>query len=155
VSSLHRSPPVEERLWGMDPLGGWTTARRCPRTPDRGSRHLASSRPQASGGPESFSGIETAHLGSGHSRQYSGAFRAGMALARRPPLLPHPPPNLLAPTRELFFRGIQAGWTLLGGAKPAQEASLLPSGTIPHQTGHTPGHGPLCQGMSVPPPPNN
>jgi hypothetical protein len=146
-------PPVEESLWGMDPLGGWTTARRCPRTPDRGSapvkrhsriavageqphprsrmgrsrrqthrttptsgigglrraaaqhpsspppteevgssspgrgsRHLAPSRPpmhraehspvpnplpqmgspsrpQALGGPESFSGIETAHLG--------------------------------------------------------------------------------------------
>jgi hypothetical protein len=27
-----------------------------------------------------------------------------------------------------------------------------PSGAIPHQTGHTPGHGPLCPGMSVPPP---
>jgi hypothetical protein len=184
----------------MDPLGGWTTARRCPRTPgrgsapvkrhsriavageqphprsrmgrsrrqthgsnpnswdrgpsarrgtaplippDRGSRHLASSRPQALGGPETSSGIETAHLGSSQNLLYSGASRAGAALARRPPLLPHPPPNLPAPTREQFFRGIQAGWTLLGGAKPAQEASLLPSGTIPHQTGHTPGHGPL------------
>jgi hypothetical protein len=30
-------PPVEESLWGMDLLGGWTTARRCPRTPGRGS----------------------------------------------------------------------------------------------------------------------
>ncbi len=30
-------PSVEESLWGMDPLGGWPTARRWPRTPGRGS----------------------------------------------------------------------------------------------------------------------
>jgi hypothetical protein len=40
-----------------------------------------------------------------------------MALARRPPFLPHPPPNLPAPTREQFFRGIWAGRALPGGTK--------------------------------------
>jgi len=68
------------------------------------------------GGPESFSGKETAHPGSSQNLLYSGASRAGMASARRPPLLPHLPPNLPAPTREQFLREIWAGRTLPGRA---------------------------------------
>jgi hypothetical protein len=156
------SPPTEEV--GSDSPGGaatWPpaahlcTGRSIPRCPIPSPKWAAPAAHKQLGGPESFSGIETAHLGSSHNRLYSGASRAGAALARRPPLLPHPPPNLPAPTREQFFRGIRAGRTLPGGAKPAQGASLLPSGTVPHRTGRTPGHGPLCPGMSVPPSPNH
>jgi hypothetical protein len=219
----------------MDPLGGWTTARRWPRTPgrgsapvkrhsriavageqphprprmgrsrrqthrttptsgigglrraaaqhpssppDRGSRHLAPSRqprhraehspvpnplpqmgspsrPQTLGGPESFSGIETAHLGSRQNLLYSGASRAGAALARRPPLLPHPPPRLPAPTREQFFSG---GYGR-GGHSPAAPAGAgsisTPLGDHPTSDGTHTRHGPLCPGVSVPPSPNH
>jgi len=69
-----------------------------------------------------------------------------MALAHSAPLLPHLPPNLPAPTREQFFRGIWAGRTLPGGASRLREHPPLPSGTVQHRTGRKPGHGPLCPG---------
>jgi hypothetical protein len=86
------------------------------------------SRPQALGGPETYSGKETAHLGPRLDRLYSGASRAGAALARRPPLLPHLPPRLPAPTREQFFRGIWAGRTLPGGASRRRDHLHSPRG---------------------------
>jgi len=88
-------------------------------------------------------------------RLYSGASRAGAALARRPPLLPPLPPRLPAPTREQFSQGDTGGEDTPRRRQQAQEASLLPSGTVPHRTGRKPGHGPLCPGVSVPPSPNH
>jgi hypothetical protein len=130
------SPPVEEV--GSD-------------SPGRGSRHLAPSRPpmhraehspvplplpqmgspsrpQALGGPESFSGIETAHLGSSQNLLYSGASRAGAALAHSATPPPPSTPNLPAPTREPLFRGTRAGRTLPGGASRRREHLHSPRG---------------------------
>jgi len=89
------------------------------------------SRPQTLGGPETYSGIETAHLGSRQNLLYSGASRAGAALARRPPLLPHLPPKLPAPTREQFFSG---GYGR-GGHSPAAPAG---AGSVPAPLGDHP-----------------
>jgi len=158
------SPPTEEV--GSD-------------SPDRGSRHLAPSRPpmhraehspvpnplpqmgspsspQALGGPETYSGKETAHLGSSRNLLYSGASRAGMALAHS--ATPPPPSTPKSPSPDpgaILFRRIQAGWTLPGGAKPAQGASPLPRGPSHIRRNARPDTAPLCPRVSVPPPPNN
>jgi hypothetical protein len=221
----------------MDPLGGWTTARRCPRTPGRGSapvkRHsriaVAGEQPH----PRSrmgrsrrqthrttpiagIGGLRRAaaqHPSSPPRTRRSGAtppteeaatwppathLGTGRSIPRRPIPSPkwaapaahkhwaarRPTPGKRQPTwglvlivcslallgqeRPLAYsatppppstpkgsqprpgsnslRGTRAGRTLPGGAKPAQGASLLPSGTVPHRTGRKPGHGPFVPG---------
>ena len=76
------------------------------------------SRPQVLGGPESFSGIETAHLGSSHSRLYSGASRAGAALAHSATPPPPSTPKAPSPDRESLLSG---GYGR-GGHSPAAPA---------------------------------
>jgi len=109
---MESCPPPRGRLWGGTVSVILYPAPRRPPSP----KWAAPAAHKQPGGPESFSGIETAHPGSSHNLLYSGASRAGVALARRPPLLPHLPPNLPAPTREQFLREIWAGRTLPGRA---------------------------------------
>jgi hypothetical protein len=116
-------------------------------SPDRGSRHLASSRPQALGGPESFSGIETAHLGSGHSRQYSGASRAGMALAHSATPPPPPTPKSPSPDPGAILQGDTGGMDTPRGRQTGAGSIPAPLGDHPTSDGtHTrprplvPGH---------------
>jgi hypothetical protein len=51
------------------------------------------SRPRSLGRPGDFLREEASPPGASSRSSYSGASRAGMASARRPPLLPHPAPN--------------------------------------------------------------
>jgi hypothetical protein len=69
------------------------------------------------GGPESFSGIETAHSRSSHNLLYSGASRAGMASAHSATPPPPSTPKSPSPDQGAILRGgIWAGRTLPGGA---------------------------------------
>ena len=65
-------------------------------------------------------------------RRYSGASRAGAALARLgQPLLPHLPPTLLRPRLGAFLRGSRAGRTLPGAAPLGGGCQWHPSGRRP------------------------
>jgi hypothetical protein len=108
----------------LPPAAQLGTGRSIPRCHFPSSKWAAPAAHKHWAAPETYSGIETAHLGPSHSRLYSGASRAGVALARRPPLLPNLPPRLPAPTREQFFSG---GYGR-GGHSPAAPAG---AGSIP------------------------
>jgi len=81
------------------------------------------------GGPESFSGKETAHSGSSQNLLYSGASRAGMASAHSATPPPPSTPKSPSPDPGAIPQGDMGGEDTPRPRQQAQEASLLPSGT--------------------------
>jgi hypothetical protein len=104
------------------------------------------SRPQALGGPETYSGKETAHLGTRHNLLYSGASRAGMASAHSATPPPPSTPKSPSPDPGATLQGDTGGEDIPRRRQQAQGASPLPSGTVQHRTGRKPGHGPFVPG---------
>jgi len=84
------------------------------------------------GGPESFSGKETAHSGSSHNLIFCIILvLLGQEWPQpiRPPLLPHLPPKSPSPDPGAILQGDMGGEDTPRRRQQAQEASLLPSGT--------------------------
>ena len=103
------APPVEEAAtW--PPAAHPCTGRSIPRCQIPSPKWAAPAAHKQSGGPETYSGIETAHLGPRLDRLYSGASRAGMAFSPfGHPSSPIYPQRLPAPTREQFSQGDTGG----------------------------------------------
>jgi hypothetical protein len=128
------TPPTEEAAtW--PPATHLGTGRSIPRCQIPSPKWAAPAAHKQPGGPESFSGKETAHSGSSQNLLYSGASRAGMALAHSATPPPPSTPKSPSPDPGAIPQGDTGGMDTPRGRQTGAGSIPAPLGDHPTSDG--------------------